>query len=150
MSLWRGTALGAQAPKAGQHVALHRESMEAWSLVDQSYPTLCDPVDCSLPGLSPWNSQARILEWVSMPSSRGSSPPRDRTCNSCISCIGRRVLYGWSTWDNLPWLYMCVLSFYSFLVFCFPRRHLSRCKLCSKVFQVQACLTPSCRRERGR
>ena len=34
--------------------------------------------------------QARILEWVAMPSSRGSSQPRDRTQ---VSCIGRRVLY---------------------------------------------------------
>ena len=35
--------------------------------------------------------QAIILEWVSMPSSRGSSQPRDRTCISYISCIGRWV-----------------------------------------------------------
>ena len=37
--------------------------------------------------------QARILEWVPMPSSRGSSPPRDWTSVSYISCIGRWVLY---------------------------------------------------------
>ena len=42
--------------------------------------TLCDPVDCSLPGFSVHRIlQARILEWVAMPSSRGSSQPRDRT-----------------------------------------------------------------------
>ena len=41
-------------------------------------PTLCDPVDCSLPGSSVYRIlQARILEWVAMPSSRGSSQPRD-------------------------------------------------------------------------
>ena len=34
--------------------------------------------------------QARILEWVAMPSSRGSSPPRDRTCISYVSCIAGR------------------------------------------------------------
>ena len=34
--------------------------------------------------------QARILEWVAISSSRGSSQPRDRTC---ISCIGRWILY---------------------------------------------------------
>ena len=33
--------------------------------------------------------QARILEWVAMPSSRGSSQPRDPTCVSYASCIGR-------------------------------------------------------------
>ena len=37
--------------------------------------------------------QARILEWVAMPSSRGSSWPRDRTHVSYASCIGRKVLY---------------------------------------------------------
>ena len=39
----------------------------------QSCPTLCDPMDCSLPGSSVHGIlQARILEWVAMPSSRGS------------------------------------------------------------------------------
>ena len=37
--------------------------------------------------------QARILEWVALPISRGSSRPRDQTCASYISCTGRRVLY---------------------------------------------------------
>ena len=47
-------------------------------LVAQSYPTLCDPIDCSPPGSSVHGIfQARILEWVAMPSSRGSSQPRD-------------------------------------------------------------------------
>ena len=54
-----------------------------------SCSTLCDLMDCSLPG----SSQARILAWVIMPSSRGSSQPRDRTCVSSVSCIGRRILY---------------------------------------------------------
>ena len=43
----------------------------------QSCPTLCDPVDCSLTGFSVHGIlQARILEWVAVPSSRGSSQPR--------------------------------------------------------------------------
>ena len=37
--------------------------------------------------------QARILEWVAMPHSRGSSRPRDQTHASCVSCIGRWVLF---------------------------------------------------------
>ena len=37
--------------------------------------------------------QARILEWVAICFSRGSSQPRDQTCISCIPCIGRWVLY---------------------------------------------------------
>ena len=45
----------------------------------QSCPTLCNPIDCSLPGSSVHGTlQARILEWVAMPSSRGSSWPRER------------------------------------------------------------------------
>ena len=47
---------------------------------------LCDPMDCSPPGSSVDGiSQARILEWVAMSSSRVSSRPRDWTCVSCIA-----------------------------------------------------------------
>ena len=56
--------------------------------------TLCDPIDYSLLGSSVHGIlQARILERVAMLSSRGSSWPRDQTCVSYISCIGRQVLY---------------------------------------------------------
>ena len=56
--------------------------------VSQSCPALCDPMDCNLSGSSaPGILQARMLEWVAMPSSRGSSPSRDGTHVSCISCI---------------------------------------------------------------
>ena len=51
-------------------------------------------MDCNLPGSSVHEIfQARILEWVAIFSSRGSSWPRDPACISCISCIGRRILY---------------------------------------------------------
>ena len=57
----------------------------------QSCPTLCDPMDCSLPGSSDRGIfQARILEWIAVSFCRGSSQPRDQTC---ISCIGRQILY---------------------------------------------------------
>ena len=56
--------------------------------------TLCDPMDCNPSGSSVHGIlQARIPEWVATPSSRGSSQPRDRTHVSCISCIGRWILY---------------------------------------------------------
>ena len=68
----------------------------------QSCPTLCDPMDCSLPGSSVHGIfLARILEWVVMPSSRGSSQPRDRTCFSWVSCIGRCILYRWADWEAI-------------------------------------------------
>ena len=60
----------------------------------QSCPTLHDPMDCSLSGSSVHGIlQARILEWVAVPSSRGSSLPRDQTWVSYVSYSGRRVLY---------------------------------------------------------
>ena len=53
----------------------------------------CDPVDCGPAGSSVLAiSQARILEWVAISSSRGPSQPRDLTQVSCISCTGR-ILY---------------------------------------------------------
>ena len=53
---------------------------ESESEVAQSCLTLCDPVDCSPPGSSVHGIlQARILKWVAISSSRGSSQPRDRT-----------------------------------------------------------------------
>ena len=59
------------------------------SEVAQLCPTLCDPMDCSPPGSSIHGIlHARILEWVAISFSRGSSWPRDRTQVSCIA--GRR------------------------------------------------------------
>ena len=53
---------------------------------------LCNPMDCSLPGFSVHGIlQARVLDWIAISSSRRSLWPRDWTCISCISCIGRRV-----------------------------------------------------------
>ena len=52
--------------------------MEAGSEVVQSCPTLCDPIDCSLPGSSIHGIfQARILEWVAISFPRRSSQPRE-------------------------------------------------------------------------
>ena len=60
----------------------------------QSSRTLCDPMDGSPPGSSVLGIlQARILEWVAVPASRGSSRPGDQTCVSCIFCTGRCVLH---------------------------------------------------------
>ena len=54
----------------------------------------CNPMDCSLPGYSVHGIfQARIVEWVAISFSRGSSWPRDRTHISSVSCAGRQILY---------------------------------------------------------
>ena len=56
----------------------------------QSCLTLCNPMDCNPPGSSVRGIfQARILEWVSISSSRGSAQPRKQTCVSCVSCMAR-------------------------------------------------------------
>ena len=63
----------------------------------QLCPTLCDPMDCSLPGFSVHGTlQARGLEWAAISSSRGSFWPSDWTHISCISCLGRQILYHWA------------------------------------------------------
>ena len=55
-------------------------------LFGQWYPTLCYPMDCSLPGSSLHGIlQDRTLEWVAIPFSRGSSQPRDPTQVSCTA-----------------------------------------------------------------
>ena len=55
-----------------------------------------DPMDCNSPGSSVHGSlQARILQWVAMPSYWGSSWPRNQTQ---VSCIGKQNLYHWAPW----------------------------------------------------
>ena len=69
-------------PLSPSCVCVHAKSLESCPV--------CSPMDCSPPDSSAHGiSQARILEWVSMPSSRGSSRHRDGTCVSLVSCIGR-------------------------------------------------------------
>ena len=91
----------------------------------QSCPTLCDPLDCSPPAklFSPWDSPG-ILEWLAMPSSRGSSWPRDWTLVSGIclhwqagslplvppgkpqSPIGACITCRQKLWDNAANIYI--------------------------------------------
>ena len=69
----------------GEEVWLQSACMCAQSL--QLYPTLCDAMDCSPPGSSVHGIlQARILEWVAMPSSRGIFP-RDQGSNLSLLCV---------------------------------------------------------------
>ena len=73
-----------------------------FSLVAQSCRTLCAPMDCSLPGSSVRGIvPARVLDWVAISFSRGSSQPRDRTRVSHI--VGRRFTI-WATREVLSLL----------------------------------------------
>ena len=68
---------------------------ESWSEVAQSCPTLCDTMDCSLPGSSAHGIfQATALEWSAISFAKGSSQPRDRTRVSRI--VDRRFTL-WAT-----------------------------------------------------
>ena len=75
---------------------------ESESEVAQSCPTLCDPMDCSPPGSSVLGIfQARVLEWIAISFSRGSSRPRDRTRVSRI--VDRRFTDLGSPWRLVYW-----------------------------------------------
>ena len=81
-------------------------------LVAKLYPTLCNPIDCSLPDSSVHGiSQAKILEWVDISFSRGFSWPRGWTH---ISCISRLVFLPLST---SPMLYQRSLNLLSLFIF---------------------------------
>ena len=64
----------------------------------QSCPTLCDPMDCRPPGFSVHGIlQARILEWVAMPSSKESSQSRDEPTSLTSSALEGRFFS--AAWD---------------------------------------------------
>ena len=68
---------------------------ESESEATQSCPTLCDPMDCNLRGSSVHGIfQARVLDWVAISFSRGSSQPREWTQ---VSCIAGRHFTIWAT-----------------------------------------------------
>ena len=73
-------------------------------LVTQLCLTLCNSVDCSLPGSSVHGVfQARILAWVYVSSSRASFCPKYWTWFSCVSCIYRWILYHWAIGEACCW-----------------------------------------------
>ena len=86
-------------------------------LVAQSFLILCHSMDCSLLGSSVYGIlQARILEWVAISFSMGSSRPRDWTQVSCIAGIFFAIwaiLWVHLVWDCFSWAWMSV-SFYRF------------------------------------
>ena len=101
-------------------------SIPCWDCVHakslQLCPTLCDPMDHSPLGPSVHGIlQAWTLEWVAMPSSRGSSQPKEWTRVSYFSCIGRWVLYHYChllRLHSIPiheYITICNLYVYSFV-----------------------------------
>ena len=98
---WKVNYKWVQKRGEAMKLLMHRKSLQYFlccavlCLVAQSCLTLCNPMDCYVPGSSVHGIfQARILKWVAISFSRVSSWPRDQTC---IFCIGRRILYYWAT-----------------------------------------------------
>ena len=88
--------------------ALCAKSLQSWLI-------FCNPMDYSPPGSSVHGIfQAIILEWVAMPSSRGSSPPRDRTHLLCLQHLTGGFFTTSATWEALS----CSLVEYYSEFFC--------------------------------
>ena len=76
-------------------ISNHRKSLCCCCLVAKSCPTLLRPRGLQLASSSVHGiSQARVLQWAAISSSRGTFWPRDWTC---VSCIGRQAVYRWVT-----------------------------------------------------
>ena len=92
--------------------------------------TLCNLIDCSpLDSAVHGLLQAKIVEWVAISSSRGSSWPRDQTH---VSWTGRQILYHWATWESSRYAYkygrillmICISHFSCSVVsICDPMNH---------------------------
>ena len=107
------------------HVDSHSKCLALWTLANSngvtevalSCPTLYNPVDCSLPGSSFHGIfQARILQWVAISFSMGSSWPKDWTHISCVSCIAGRFFHRWAIWEvNILTLITLAISLLPFM-----------------------------------
>ena len=93
--------------------------------VAQSCPTLCDPTDCTVHGIL----QARILQWVAFPSSRGSSQPWDQTQ---VFHIAGRFFTSWTTREVL-----IACNHYSVLNTCHVFSVICRHMQNNKIFESQ-------------
>ena len=75
------------------HTHTHTHTLCLYSIVSDFF-WHHGPLGSSVLGIT----QARMLEWFAISSSRGSFWPRDQAQISHISCIGRQILYHWATW----------------------------------------------------
>ena len=105
-----------------------------WVNVTQSCPTLWDPMDYTVHGIL----QARILEWVAMPSSKGSSQPRDWTLVSHIAggffTSSATILLKWRSPQG------CCLPFLTLLWFRLPCLWLAPAKASGSPFSLPLCV----------
>ena len=101
-NLGKGSILKCQSYLWGHPLCiLFNSKAQGFSLTEsfQLCRTPGNPMDCNPPVSVRGILQARVLEWIAMPSSRGSSQPRDWTAVFCISCIARRFFTHWASWE---------------------------------------------------
>ena len=116
--LWHFLSLGLEWIEENKKTARqHQELIQGCAKSFQSCPTFCDPMDSNLPGsYIQGNFLARILEWDAVPSSRGSSRPRDGThlslcpshwqAGSLPLAPGKpsfKLVFRYSKWDQFAW-----------------------------------------------
>ena len=118
-AMWRRLGWSARCWTCVAHMSLPKfyscpEASGSWVSQPVNFPcmcvcmTLCGPVVCSPAGSSVHGIlQARILEWVAMPFSRGSSPPRDQTR---ASCVAGRFFTIWATMEAPNFLFLGFIS----------------------------------------
>ena len=103
-------------------------------------PTLCDPTDYTVHGIL----QARTLEWVAFPFSRGSSPPRDQIQ---VSCIAGGFFTSWATREApvisdaegfFFFFFMCFMSIYMPSLEKYPYRTLTHFSIGFLVFLIMS------------
>ena len=95
---FKGTLIGWSYIGCNQKDQSFHQQPVLYVLVAQLCPTLWDPKDCSPPGFSVHGIlQARLLEWIAIPFSRGSSWPRNWTL---VSCIAGRFFTTWATGNS--------------------------------------------------
>ena len=105
--------------------------------ITQSCLTLCDPLDCSLPGSFVHGIlQARILEWIALPFSRWSSQPRDQTQ---LSCIAGRLFTIWATKEALSNIYIKDLYIY---IYIYEVKWSESCSFVSDSLQLHGLYSP--------
>ena len=104
-----------QAPEKSIMVELH-----ACMLLLQSFLSLCDPMDCNAPGFPVHRGlQERILKWIAMFPSRGSSQPQGLNCISCVPCFSGRFFIHWATWEVLLLISLFYFSVFTSFASCF-------------------------------
>ena len=112
----------------------------------QFSPALCDPMDCNPPGSTVHgNLQARILEWVALPSFRRSSWLRYRTRFSSVSCLGKQFLYYLCHLGSLTFflhyiLCICTARLFDSSIYLFIYQFL-KVSCVGKVGRVKSCFT---------